>query len=429
MALNGGSMKKNILLVGPVLPRSGYGEQARFALRSLRSQPDLFDVYIKPLTWGETSWLIEDTPERRWIDETIEKTIGYIQQGGKFDISLQVTIPNEFENLAAKNIGYTAGIETTIAAPEWINSCNQMDSVIVVSNHSKNVLESSKFEGVDDKTNERIFLENTTSINVVNYPVKTFDNLPKLNLELDTEFNFLTVAQMGHRKNLNTTIKCFIEEFHDENVGLVVKTNLAKNSLIDRNTCKANIKSVIDSLNVENRKCKVYLLHGNMTDEEIHALYVDENINAMVAIPHGEGYGLPIFEAAYSGLPVISVGWSGQCDFLYDKQMPPKPHFYEVAFDIRPVPQEALWAGVIVEQSGWAYAREESTKQQMRQCFDDIKNNNEDSYALKSCERAAQLNKVFSKEKMYGDFVNLVTDAKKLQDVQEEVEDLLNDLL
>ena len=141
-------MKKNILLVGPVLTRSGYGEQARFALRSLRSQPDLFDVYIKPLTWGETSWLIEDTAERRWIDDTIEKTLGYIQQGGKFDISLQVTIPKEFENLAAKNIGYTAGIETTIAAPEWINSCNQMDSVIVVSNHSKNVLESSKFHAL-----------------------------------------------------------------------------------------------------------------------------------------------------------------------------------------------------------------------------------------------------------------------------------------
>jgi glycosyltransferase involved in cell wall biosynthesis len=64
---------------------------------------------------------------------------------------------------------------------------------------------------------------------------------------------------------------------------------------------------------------------------------------AMIAIPHGEGFGLPIFEAAYSGLPVISVGWSGQCDFLYDRQIPPQPHFYEVGFDIRPVsPAAAL---------------------------------------------------------------------------------------
>ena len=139
-------MKKKILVRGPVLSQSGYGEQARFALRALRSREDLFDIYIQPLQWGQTSWTFEVDEEREWIDKTIEKTIGYVQQGGYFDMSLQVTIPNEFQNLAAKNIGYTAGIETTIAAPEWINSCNQMDSVIVVSNHSKNVLESSKFE-------------------------------------------------------------------------------------------------------------------------------------------------------------------------------------------------------------------------------------------------------------------------------------------
>ena len=46
MALNGGCMKKNVLLVGPILTRSGYGEQARFALRALRSREDLFNIYI-----------------------------------------------------------------------------------------------------------------------------------------------------------------------------------------------------------------------------------------------------------------------------------------------------------------------------------------------------------------------------------------------
>ena len=71
-------MKKKILLKGPLLTRSGYGEQARFALRSLRSREDLFEVFIQPLQWGQTSWTSEVTDERRWIDQTIEKTIGYI---------------------------------------------------------------------------------------------------------------------------------------------------------------------------------------------------------------------------------------------------------------------------------------------------------------------------------------------------------------
>ena len=90
-------MKKKVLLKGPLLTRSGYGEQARFALRSLRSRQDLFDIFIQPLDWGKTSWLNESTEERQWIDQTIEKTIGFLHQGGSFDISIQVTIPNEFE--------------------------------------------------------------------------------------------------------------------------------------------------------------------------------------------------------------------------------------------------------------------------------------------------------------------------------------------
>jgi glycosyltransferase involved in cell wall biosynthesis len=312
-------VKKSIILVGPLLTRSGYGEQARFALRALRSRPDLFEVFIKPITWGQTSWIVDDTPERRWIDETIEKTIGYLQQGGQFDMSLQITIPNEFNREVAKtNIGYTAGIETTQPAPIWIQKCNEMDSVIVVSNHSKNVLENTKFEGTDENTGQKIILENQSKITSVNYPTKSYDELPELNLELPTSFNFLTVAQMGPRKNLNSTIKWFLEEFKDEDVGLVVKTNVAKNCLLDRNLCVSNIKNIINQASNGDRKCKVYVLHGNMTDEEMHALYTDQQIHAMIAIPHGEGFGLPIFEAAYSGLPIISVGWSGQCDYLYD---------------------------------------------------------------------------------------------------------------
>ena len=44
-------MKKKILVRGPVLSQSGYGEQARFALRSLRSREDLFDIYVQPINY------------------------------------------------------------------------------------------------------------------------------------------------------------------------------------------------------------------------------------------------------------------------------------------------------------------------------------------------------------------------------------------
>ena len=421
-------MKKKVLLVGPLLTRSGYGEQSRFALRSLRSRPDLFEVFIKPLPWGKTSWIVDDTDERRWIDETIEKTIGYVQNGGQFDISVQVTIPNEFQPWAReKNIGYTAGIETTMPSHIWTEKCNEMDSVIVVSNHSKKVLETARFDGTEEQTGKKVVLENTTTFTTVNYPVKQFSELPDLNLEIDTSFNFLTVAQMGPRKDLNSTIQWFLQEFKDDDVGLVIKTNIAKNCLMDRRMCLGNLKSMVDQAAVPDRKCKVYLIHGNMTDEEMHSLYKNDKIGALVAIPHGEGYGLPIFEAAYSGLPVVSIGWSGQCDFLYDKNN--KPHFYEVAYDIRPVPESAVWDGVIVKESGWAYAREDSTKEQMRRCYEDIVQGNEESIAANSYERSQQLIEDFSEEKLYAQFVSCVFNEVELKEKEEEVEELLNDLL
>ena len=73
-------MKKKIFVRGPVLSQSGYGEQSRFALRALRSQEDLFDIYIQPIRWGQTGWIWEESEFRQWIDQRILETQVRIQQ-------------------------------------------------------------------------------------------------------------------------------------------------------------------------------------------------------------------------------------------------------------------------------------------------------------------------------------------------------------
>ena len=131
-------MKKKIFVRGPVLSQSGYGEQSRFALRALRSREDLFDIYIQPTPWGQTGWVWENSEFRQWIDERISITATLIQQKQiQPDISLQITIPNEFQKICPVNIGYTAGIETTKVAPEWLQKGNDMDKILVVSQHAK----------------------------------------------------------------------------------------------------------------------------------------------------------------------------------------------------------------------------------------------------------------------------------------------------
>jgi len=401
-------MPKKILLKGPLLTRSGYGEQARYALRALRSRPDLFEVYIQPLTWGQTSWINEQSGERLWIDKTIERTIAHIQQGGIFDLSLQVTIPAEWESIAKVNVGYTAGIETTQVSPEWIQKANEMDRVVVISNHAKDTFVKTTYQGVNEQTQEEVTLLTTVPMEPICYPVKTYETLPDIELDLKQSFNFLTVAQFGPRKNIANTIKWFVEEFQNEPVGLVVKTNLAKNCSMDREMLEQKLKEIINEVeSPAKRLCRVYLLHGDMTDEEMHALYKHPRINALLALTHGEGFGLPLYEAAYSGVPVIAAGWSGHMDFLRDEKG--AEHFYNVAFDLGPIPEEAVWDTVLLRNSMWAYPRESSSKEAMRQCHTDLTNPETlDATTKRFKEYSEVLQEKFTEEKLYAKFVDLV---------------------
>mgnify|MGYP003127814630 FL=1 len=116
----------------------------------MKTREDLFEIFIHPITWGHTSWLWEDCEERREIDKLLQKTIGHTQAGGKFDISLQVTIPNEWEKIAPINIGVTAGIETTKIAPLWFEKSLLMDKIITISHHSKTTYENTVFSVRDE---------------------------------------------------------------------------------------------------------------------------------------------------------------------------------------------------------------------------------------------------------------------------------------
>ena len=71
---------RKIIVRGPALSRSGYGEQTRFALRSLRAYEDEFDIFLINTNWGRTGWDWEDTEERRWMDD-IEENLNFLPSG------------------------------------------------------------------------------------------------------------------------------------------------------------------------------------------------------------------------------------------------------------------------------------------------------------------------------------------------------------
>jgi glycosyltransferase involved in cell wall biosynthesis len=355
---------KKVVVRGPLLSQSGYGEHARFIFRSLVSRPDLFDVYAIAVGWGKTGWIMENSEERDKIDEILAKTVNHVQQGGHFDISLQVTIPGEFEKMAPINIGVTAGTETNKISPEWLSKCLEMDKIIVVSEHTKNSIVETKYTATHNATGQTVIAQVNCPVDVVHYPVKSYKKT-KLGLDLKYDTNFLTVGTWIPRKNMDNTIKWFVETFADEEVGLVVKTSLAKNCLADRRMCENKLKAVLKDF--PDRKCEVYLLHGDMTEQEMHSLYQEKKITALVSLSHGEGYGLPLFEAAYSGLPIIATNWSGHLDFLeMETKTKKKQMFYPVSHDLKFIQKEAVWPGVLIAGSEWAFPKEWDAKKKMK---------------------------------------------------------------
>jgi glycosyltransferase involved in cell wall biosynthesis len=363
-----------VLVRGPALTRTGYGEHCRFVLRALREIKGL-EIFLLPVNWGHSNWIWENNEERQWIDEIVKNTAMYNQQNGQYDMSIQVTIPNEWERMAPINIGVTAGIETTKVSPQWLVKANEMDKIITISEHSKQTLLSTVYEGVNKSTGQKGFLRCSKEVDIVHYPVKQYEEVD-LDLNLSTKFNFLTVAQWGPRKNIHNTISWFVEEFYDNpDVGLVVKTFSKGGSIIDRVEARRQLSKLLKKY--ENRKCKIYLLHGDLTEEEMHSLYTNKDINCLVSLTHGEGFGLPLFEAAYSGLPVLATDWSGHLDFLYmsvkDKKGKEKlrAHYAKVDFALQPVQKQAVWDGVVQADSMWAYPQQGSYKMKLREVYKD----------------------------------------------------------
>jgi glycosyltransferase involved in cell wall biosynthesis len=356
-------MKPLVFISCPIDTYSGYGARSRdIALSIIKSEK--YDVKILPQRWGNTpfGFLQHDNSDHKLMINCIWNQPQLPKQP---DAWIQITVPNEFQPVGKFNIGITAGIETTICAPQWIDGLNRMNLNLVSSEHAKAVFKNSTFEEKNNQTGQVVRkIELTAPIEVLFEGVNTniYQKIDAVNdsevwdivNDIKEDFNFLYVGhwlqgELGQdRKDTGMLIKTFLETFKGkkQRPGLILKTSSVNHSIIDREEILDRIRKIMSTIE-GNDLPQVYLIHGELSDNEINELYNHSKVKAHVSFTKGEGYGRPLLEASVSQKPVIVSNWSGHLDFLNPEMSVLLPG------EITQIHPSAVVQDMLLPESGW----------------------------------------------------------------------------
>ena len=381
-------MKKLMLVCAPVTSRSGYGDHCRDLVWSFL-QHDKYEIKIMDVRWGDCPRNALDKNNKN-DKQILDCILPQPQLDRQPDIYVDIRIPNEFETHGKFNVGITAGIETDAVSAKWLEGCNKMDLVIVPSEHSKFGFVNSvydKVQNMPDSSQQKVGehkLEKPIEVLFEGADEEIYKSLKKDELDIniydlieDTipeKFAFLFLGQWtkgGYgedRKDIAKLIKIFYETFANKKKqpALLLKTNGATYSILDREETLRKINDVKSMFPLDWDLPNVYLLHGDFTNDEMNSLYNHPKIKAMVSLTHGEGFGRPLLEATMTGLSVITSAWSGHVDFINGEKA------ILISGELQQVPKSAAWKDIVIPESKWFNVDEGTVYKALNYAFQNV---------------------------------------------------------
>lgn len=357
--------KLKCVIYAPFDCYAGYGANSRDKIKSIINlKKEEWDIKLISCGWGQTpQGFVNDHP-KEW-GFLLDHLLPTPQLQYQPDIWIMITVPNEYQKVGKFNIGFNAGIETTICDASWLEGMNRMDLNVVSSQHSKNVYVNSRFEKKDKNTNQTIgIVQLEKPIQVlfegvdldVYKPIEKSEikNLNSLDI-IEEDFCYLFVGHwIGNtpigedRKNVGLLVKAFYETFKNKKKqpALILKTSAVGSSYVDRDFILKKLEEIRDSIQAKQLP-NVYLLHGDLKDNEINELYNHPKIKAMVHLAKGEGFGRPLLEFSMMKKPIICSGWSGPLDFLNQEFVKFLPG------QLTPIHPSAQVPNMLIEGSQW----------------------------------------------------------------------------
>jgi hypothetical protein len=357
-------MKQYCVISCPIDTYSGYGARARDFVKALYElKKDEYDIEILAQRWGSTPWgYIKDHSEEWGF---LEPLLAKQQMTKQPDLWIQITVPNEFQNVGKFNIGVTAGIETTLCPASWIDGLNKMNLTLASSKHAKDIMMSTGYKEQDkngvalrdlkvEKPIEVLFegVDLDKYFYVADEDLDGTDLVQELD-EIKEEFCYLFVGHwlqgdLGEdRKNVGLTIKTFLETFRNKKnkPALILKVSGAGSSIMDRNTMLDKIEAIRNT--VSGDLPNIYLLHGELDDKDINNLYNHGKVKAMISLTKGEGFGRPLLEFTLAKKPIIATAYSGHIDFLYMENT------CLVGGTLKPIHPSAVVDNLLIKESSW----------------------------------------------------------------------------
>jgi len=202
-----------------------------------------------------------------------------------------------------------------------LEGVNRFDLTIVVSKFLKDVFEKLKYTQYNRATNQpvgELVLQKPISVLFegedpeIFKPIIEFPDIPLVRFldSIEEDFCYLYVGHwlqgdLGHdRKDTGMMLKTFIETFKNKqkDVALIMKSSQGSYSCVDQ----ANMIERINALKGDSEKPNIYLVHGELTNEELNILYNHPKVKTMITTTHGEGFGRPLLEFCFVGKPIIA---------------------------------------------------------------------------------------------------------------------------
>jgi hypothetical protein len=217
------------------------------------------------------------------------------------EVNIVNMLPGMYEEYrlpGARNIGYSM-FEADRIPDSWVSACNAMDAIWVPAEWVRKVYIDS---GV-------VVPVSVVGVDAAPMPVAEPPAGP---------LRLLSVFQWSARKNPIGLLRAYCAAFDGAtDTVLTLKVHRQGSADASREFVQKAISQLLSRCRPRHGVPRIEIATENYSSAQIQQLYASSH--AFVSLSHGEGWGLPAWEATLAGKPVIHTGWSAPVEFVHEQ--------------------------------------------------------------------------------------------------------------